>query len=276
MFSSAAQHTFTISDFVAARIYSDTKPKIMKTANLQKGIILLYNGREVVGEGMGFGAPIAKYSDETVFSGSSLLGVHRRKDFVVIRKEFSMDLIARDQFRSLKLENKQLRSMIDFVSLFYQKNKWIARFIIFTQGLLSKFGVKSIFDKTTPKGKVILTCMIKKNLIDLNLDISQLDRQRLEKVFVLNEQGAHFFKKYFDSDGLNLYDDKIGFWDSVTAQYAKIADEQGRIGFKLKNIKGTLLRRGRELVEGSLDWIGLDYEINAHRDSFEYEIEVFG
>ena len=93
---------------------------------------------------------------------------------------------------------------------------------------------------------------------------------------MLNEEGAHFFRKYSDSAGLKLADKEIGIWDSVTAQSAKIADNQGRTGFSLKNVEGTVLRRGREFVKGRLDWIGLDYELNPEDDIFEYEIEIFG
>jgi hypothetical protein len=73
-----------------------------------------------------------------------------------------------------------------------------------------------------------------------------------------------------------LNDEEIGAWDDVTAQSAKIADKQERISFSLKRIEGTMLRRGREVAKGSLDWIGLDYELNPEDDPFEYEIEILG
>jgi hypothetical protein len=75
---------------------------------------------------------------------------------------------------------------------------------------------------------------------------------------------------------LKLNNDAIGAWNDVTSQTAKITNEQAKIGFSLKNIEGTRLRRGRELIKGSLDWIGLDYELSAEYSQFEYEIEVIG
>ncbi len=123
---------------------------------------------------------------------------------------------------------------------------------------------------------MIVTYTIDRNRILVKLSFSRLDRNNLQKVFVLNEQGAHFFRKYSDSEGLKLDDEEIGAWDDVTAQSAKIADKQDRIGFSLKNVEGTMLRRGREVVKGSLNWIGLDYELNPEDDQFEYEIEIFG
>jgi hypothetical protein len=74
-----------------------------------------------------------------------------------------------------------------------------------------------------------------------------------------------------------LCDEKIGALDNVTAQLARIAaDKQDRIGFSLKNIEGTMLRRGWELTKNSLDWIDLNYKFNPKDDQFEYEIEIFG
>ena len=113
-FFEATQHTFTISDSVSLKVYSTTNPKNMKIANLQKGLILLCNGTDVIGEGTGFGVPIAKYSGDTVFSGSSSLYVRRRGNIVEIRKEFLMDLVARDRLRNLKLKIPRIRMVFDF------------------------------------------------------------------------------------------------------------------------------------------------------------------
>lgn len=275
-FFAATQHTFTISDSVALRVYSNTKPPNMKIADLQKGLILLFNGTDVVGEGTGFGVPIAKYSDETVFSGSSFLYVRRHGNVFEIRKEFFMDLVARDRFRNLKLENPRIRTLFDYISTLYQRHKRLARSILIVKGLLFKFGIKSSFTRSPRKGAVIVTYIIDRNRILVKLNFSLLERTNLGKVFVLNEQGAHFFSTYSDSEGLRLVDEEIGAWNDVTAQSAKITNEQSKIGFSLKNIEGTMLRRGRELMKGSLDWIGLDYELDPEYYQFEYEIELFG
>jgi hypothetical protein len=273
-------HTHLISDTVALRVHSDTEPKNMKTAQLQKGLILLYKGTEVIGEGIGFGVPIVKYSDETVFSGSSSLRVRTLENFVEIRKEFIMDLVTRNTLRNFKLENTKIRKLLDGISALYKKQYQshvnFARYILLMRSLLFKFGVKSTFLRSTSKGVVVVTYIIDRNRILVKLDLSSLDRNNLGKIFVLNEQGAHFFRTYSDSESLKLDDEAIGAWNEVTSQSAKITNAQDKIGFSLKNVEGTKLRRGRELIKGSLDWIGLDYELGAEYSQFEYEIEVFG
>lgn len=275
LFFATTHHTFNVSNSLALRVYSNTNPKNMKIADLQKGLILLCNGTDVIGEGTGFGVPIAKYSDETVFSGSSLLYVRRQGNGVEIRKEFLMDLVARDRFRNVKLKNPRIRKLFDSISLLYQRHKRLAHSILIVKGLLFTFRLRSSFI-STHKGSVIVTYILYQNRIIVKLNFSQLKRTNLGKVFVLNEQGAHFFRTYSDSEGLRLVDGEIGVWDNVTAQSAKIANGQNKIGFCLKNIEGSILHRGREIMEGYLDWIGLDYEINSNHNHFEYEIELFG
>jgi hypothetical protein len=41
-------------------------------------------------------------------------------------------------------------------------------------------------------------------------------------------------------------------------------------------VKNSILRRGREFMKGSLDWVGLDYEVNPASAVFEYSIELLG
>jgi hypothetical protein len=276
--TSALMHP--VSDSVALEIHSDTKPHNMKIANLQKGLILLYKGVEVIGEGTGFGVPIAKYMDETVFSGSSSLHVRTFENIVEIQKEFVMDLVTRDTLRNLKLENPKIRTLLDYISTLYKKqyqsHVLFSRSILLARSLLFKFGIKSTFKRGTQKGVVVVKYTIERNRVLVSIDFSLLERTNLGKIFVLNEQGAQFFRTYSDSESLLLNDEEIGAWNDVTSQSAKITNQQEKIGFCLKNIKGTKLRRGRELIMGSLDWIGLDYELGAEYSNFEYEIEVLG
>jgi hypothetical protein len=81
---------------VSLRIYTSAEPRNLKIADLQKGLILVVNGTEAVGEGTGFGLSVLLYSDETYFSGSSRLYVSQRGDCCVVVKEFFMDRVARN------------------------------------------------------------------------------------------------------------------------------------------------------------------------------------
>ncbi len=275
-FLAVSHQTFRLSDTLALRVNSNSYPQNMKIADLQKGLILLYNGTEVIGEGTGFGVPIAKYADETFFSGSSSIYFRKQGSVVEIRKEFFMDLVARDGFKNLRLEDSKIRRIFDFISRLCQEHKRFAQSIQITKSVLFKFGVKSTFIKTACKGKVIASYILDRKRILVKLSFNQLEQNNLVKIFVLNEQGAHFFSTYSDSEGSILSNKEIGIWDNIVAQSAKIATVQNKIGFRLKQVEGSVLRRGRELQPGSLNWIGLDYEIDPNHRHFEYEIEMSG
>jgi hypothetical protein len=108
----------------------------------------------------------------------------------------------------------------------------------------------------------------------VSADFRDSDRRRLQKIFMLNEQGSTFFRKYVDSRGTELLDTGIGAWDGIGTKWACLKILNGEFGFRLWRVDDSTLRRGREFLKGSLDWVGLDYEVNPEKDVFEYAIEV--
>lgn len=267
-------HTFSLSDPVSIRIYASTEPRNMKIADLQKGLILVVNGTEAVGEGTGFGLPVLAYSDETYFSGSSKLYVSTRGNRCVVAKEFIMDRVARNSFRNVTLENRAARSFIERLSDLYQG---YPRFRFLTlKDLAGRMSIGKVFLKAPSKGKVTVTYTVDKSRITVKADFKKLEKSGLQKIFMLNEQGTGFFGRYTDSLGTELRDDQIGAWDGTGGEWACLQTFRGEIGFRLWRVKNGVLRRGREFLEGSLDWIGLDYEISSKNDVFEYVIDVLG
>jgi hypothetical protein len=71
-----------------------------------------------------------------------------------------------------------------------------------------------------------------------------------------------------------LTDGKIGAWDDIGAEWASLTVTGEDFGFRLWKKDGSVLRRGREFLEDSLDWVGLDYEISPKNTAFEYSIEI--
>ena len=86
-FSIGESRTIRVSDLISLRVYRDARPRNLKIANLQKGLILVYEGNELVGEGTGFGLPVLVCSDQTYFSGSSTIRVSQQDDRWSIRKD---------------------------------------------------------------------------------------------------------------------------------------------------------------------------------------------
>jgi hypothetical protein len=269
-----SNYTLPLSRDLAIRVYSDTRPRNWRISGLQKGLILVFGGRETVGEGTGFGAPILLYKDETYFSGSSNVYVSKQQESVIVRKEFFMDRILRETFRNVRLENPKIRNRFKNLGRLYQEHggPWFLQL----KSLLFRYGIKPNFITVAMKGEVTVTYSIMRNRIRVNADFSEVEKDDLHRVFLMNEQSSMFFDKYEVSDGTSWDNIQVGPWDQVTNKYARIMNTKNDIGFRLETKDGCVLRCGREFLKGHLDWTGLDYEINPKIPIFEYDIEIIG
>lgn len=267
-------HTVPFSKSLAIRIYADTRPHNWKIAELQKGLILVCNGSEKVGEGAGFGTPVLVCSNETYFSGTSSVHVSRRDGQCSIRKEFLMDRVARNNFRNVNLQNRGARSLLSHLSRLYREQPQF-RFLALKK-LTRKIHIGTSFVETAPSARVAVMYKIGERIIQVHADFRNVKTDKLEKIFMLNEQGSMFFQRYLDSEGAELTDAQIGAWDEVHSEWASIDSPTDRFGFRLWKKGSAVLRRGREYVEGSLDWTGLDYETSSGIASFDYTLEILG
>ncbi len=263
-----------VSDHLALEVYSSTKPLNLKIANLQKGLILTCEGKQLVGEGTGFGFPVLVSSEETVFSGSASVTLSRSSSDVVVRKVFRMDRIARNRLGNVRFENRQARAFVRYLCDIYQVNRHL-RFL-WPRKLLLSLGVEAAFEEIESIGDVPVTYRIGRNEVEVEVDFSQMSRKHRKKVFVLNEQSAIFFSRYYDSQDTELVGGQVGAWDNVQAESAWFADAQERFGFRLWKVEEAILRRGRETMSSFLDWAGLDYELNPDVDLFRYRIGLLG
>jgi hypothetical protein len=268
------KYAVSLSNSAALEVYSSTKPYNLKIANLQKGLIVVYKGKERVGEGTGFGFPVLIYPRETFFSSSSTVFVAQTADSITIRKEFYMDRAARNKLGNVYLENKKARAFIRYLTDLYQQNRRF-RFLSLKEFFV-KMGVESTFVKTAAAGKVPVTYDIKNGTINVKVDFRHLEKAHPQKLFVLNEQSAGFFRRYSDARQMSLVDKQIGAWDTVHSEWACLTDLQEHIGYKMWKVNGGVLRRGRETMKNCLDWVGLDYEVDPDREVFEYKIEILG
>ncbi len=263
-----------ISGFLSLRLYSDTRPHSKHIAGLQKGLIIVYKGRELVGEGTGFGVPVARYDDRTYFSRSSKIRVFEERERTTALKQFNLDTIYELRLRKTRIENRTMRTVARRLAELYEKHKhWRP---VLQQGFLNRVGMRDAFVQTEPAGTVTVTYRIESSHVHIEVDMKLLNKNRLQKVCILNEQGSKHFRKYSDSQGEVLLDGHIGAWDCVEAEWACIMSESGQVGFRLWRVDDTTLCRGRESAGNAYDWVGLDYELGPERTRFEYDIEVFG
>jgi hypothetical protein len=273
-FRQISLYTIRISDDLAFRISSDTRPHNLMTAKLQKGLRFIYRGREMVGEGTGFGVPVLLYSNDTYFSGSSRVLISTQGNTWIIRKEYDMNRVQRKQMRGVRLENSVIRTVWRYLDRLYQKHRHLQP--AFSHDILGKLRIHLEFVETKSVGKVIATYSINHDRIKVRMDFDPIERTDLRKMFVLNEQGSRFFRKYSDSRGGKLIEREIGGWGIVNAESARITDQKGRIGFQLWANGSGNLYKGREFVKDLADWVGLDYEIGPFNRVLEYKIRMLG
>ena len=267
--------TVRISERLSLRIYSDTRPNNLKIANLQKGLMFIHDGIERLAEGTGFGFPVVMTSSETYFSGTASLQRFRDGDTFVVRKVFTMDRLARNTIRNVRLENSKARMLFKSLSSIYQKHRQFRYLTLMLKNIPLRMGVRTDFVKASSVGVVTVTYRISRERVLVKAEFRFLE-DVITSIFMLNEQGSEFFNKYEDSNGTVLFYDQIGAWDTVDAEWACIANADNGAGFQVRNESDSILRRGRETQKNTLDWVGLDYEIDPKRKSFEYEIKILG
>jgi len=267
-------YNYAFSDSTAIRVYADSKPHNLKTAPLQKGLILLFRKQEIVGEGVGFGVPVIKYGDQTYYSADATVKTSHDGDEVVIRKEYQLNIVRQNQ--KSPLQNPKLQNRIEALNRIYQNNKQVAALVLKSKQALYPFVANSKFASAPPRGTVVATYKIKANHIEVDMDFSGVEPENLQQVVVLNEQGAQFFRCYRDSAGQSLWDGEIGVWSIVNAETASMFAPQIRLSFTLNKMRDAVLRRGRESAAGYLDWAGLDYELPPCTRRFSYGITLKG
>lgn len=248
------------------------------TGRIQKGLILVYEGQELCEEGVGFGVPILKRGLRTIFPGEV--------EILPIGGSFTHGMHARYK---MNLEEKILKSgsgIINNPSLYHGKNflaaairrlPYLRRLLTNISNLLrSWLALETTYGTTNFSVDISLTYSIdpETGRIDVQLDRQEYDELGITEVIVMNEQGAHYFDRYQDSDGISAVGKEIGIWDQVGAANATFVDLDHQISFSLPQVDGANLYRGRELIGRRLAWSGFGYSFPPTLQRFRYEITV--
>jgi len=267
--------TIPLTNRLSVRLYGDCRPNCLETGALQKGLVLLLDGIELIEEGVGFGVPIVKYEDKTFFSSKADVSMQQIGSAFRITKVYTLDTVSLKKFGQSTYINDGLYSPLrkTFQRL-YLKHKKLMPLFNKAMELRELANIKTEFMTVKPRGTVTVNYHLQPTAINIQADFSKIALNKCREVLILNEQGSNFFQKYVDSSGLHLLGNKIGAWETVAADQASLLSAKGQISFSLQNRVGATLFRGWERTRKRFSWAGLSYSMGPNNGTFSYSIDL--
>jgi hypothetical protein len=264
------------SDFSLELSPASFSPFGYPTRRLQKGWGLVHGSVPLVEEAVGFGVPILKKGLRAVFPGGIRLDHRRTGATWEVDARFQMNLeeglsrrgqaitpasslhTAKEALASLHRHAPALRGLLN----------------LFSNSLRRLFDWETTYVESASQVDVAIAYTVHgdEGRIGVVADLSNLPRESFTELVLMNEQGAHFFDGYRDSDGASIRGKRIGSWDRVAAQRASFISSAHGIAFSLHQVDGAALFRGREVVGSRLAWAGFGYSVPAERDRFAYDL----
>ncbi len=246
------------------------------TSQLQKGLVLIANGEELVEEGVGFGVPVLKLGLKTIFPGA--IQLVDWNDGQEITAVYHMNLEERlTRQNQSTLRSQLLYRVRDQLAEVYRRSPAIRRWLTtISNELRSRFGWRTSYEYAGwdfPVG-VEYTFDFQSGIVAVEIDTTGLPQEDVTEVVMMNEQGAYHFDTYVDSSGACLRGEAIGSWEQVAAEHASFLSRSHQLAFTLPKIEGACLFRGRELVGSRLAWAGFGYSFSPNIQRIAYPLHI--
>jgi hypothetical protein len=246
------------------------------TARLQKGLLLLDEGRDLAQEGVGFGVPILKRGALTIFPGGVQLAERRHGPSRVITAAFQMNLVERlSGSKGGSPSHRSFYAVRDLLAALHRRLPALRGFLTATSNAARRWcGWVTTFEETSTRATLDVTYSVDGDggRIRVAVDMTGLAEKDITEVVVMNELGARHFDLYLDSAGARLRGRDIGTWNEVSAARASFASTASRVAFSVQQVEGATLYRGREIVGSRLAWSGFGYSLRPARESFVYDV----
>lgn len=243
------------------------------TSRLQKGLVLGCEDRDLSEEGIGFGAPVFKFKEETIFPGRWRARIEEHEDFTLVIAEYIMNLEAKIARRGRLMKSRFFYTARNAFSSLHRDHPSLRNGLNLSAAISRKvFQLEDTFAEVSPLGLVRAIYTIKD--CEIRIDLCFSKGKGCSEIIVMNEQGASYFDTYRDSDGLIHQGDEIGSWDETHAKEASFINSADKIAFTLQKAKGARMFRGMERVPKRLAWSGLAYVLPPETERFAYSVTI--
>jgi len=262
---------------VSIRVYADCRPHLLQTTNLQKGLVLIWRGNELIEEGLGFGVPVCRYRDGTRFSLRADTYVDDSRGFLSVRKVYDMNGIVVKRLRGFQIRRgSYLGRFLSLLERAYRRVRRLQAGAVLMLGLFSVIGIRNEYQESISKGQIAVTYQLDSGGLQVKATLDSLVTDSVESFVFGNEQGGRLFTEYSDSCGVKLKGSQIEPWRPTPAEWATLTCPEAGLGFKVHKPQGWRIVRGREVIEQRISWSGLDLVSNKIPTRAEYRVEILG
>lgn len=240
--------------------------------------MMRFRNIDLTEEAVGFGCPVLKSRLQTYFPGEIELNLLQGGPKWRMTATYSINLIEKiSKPGGASVDNKLLTTIKLILSALIRHFPPARRLLTNLSSVVrSLFGWSTTYEKVELSNQVIMmyTFDEQTGILGVETGVSNLIKEDITEVVIMNELGAHYFDAYSDSSGTNLSGDKIGCWDEVKATDATFSSSSQNITFSLPNVHCARLFRGRELIGNRLAWAGFGYSFPPTIGRFCYSVKI--
>lgn len=246
------------------------------TARLQTGLLLADGDRLLAEEGVGFGVPVVKRGPRTVFPGTRRASWLRQGTAWQVRIVYRLDLVERlVRADGAPVGAARLYAARDLLAALHRRVPVLrGPLTALSAGVRSSFALVTAFEPAETAGVVVVRYGggTRTDRVTVDVDLRGLRCEGLTEAVVMNEQGATPFARYRDSNGVELVGSRIESWHLVRAGEAAFVDPAHGLEFRVRQVAGARLYRGREQMDSRLAWSGFGYSAPPEHRRLTYEI----
>jgi hypothetical protein len=248
------------------------------TRRLQRGLVLLDDGRDLSDEGVGFGVPVLKRGVETVFPGGMALTATAAGLDWQVTATYRLDLVERLATRYGRTVRPRLvYAAKDSLAAAHRGVPALRGPLAAASSAVRRWsGWTTTYEPVGLVATIPVTYTVRRgdSVVTVDVDLNGVPAGSVTEIALMNELGAGHFDGYEDSSGASLAGADVGTWDEVHAARASFVSTRRTLAFTLARVPGARLMRGREVVAGRLAWAGFGYVLRPGPARFSYEVRV--